>query len=201
MSKKLLSIYLNDHLAGATAGTELARRVAGANEGTPLGDLLAELATEIAEDREALLKAMSKLGVGRDHIKVKGAWVGEKLGRLKLNGQITGYSPLSRLEELEGLHLGITGKLELWRMLKRTNETRRRRRPRRADQAGRVPAPPPGPAPRHGGRRGDLGLAAQPPFGVDRLCRGHSADRLTRADAHQGLVETGQVGEVLQLNT
>ncbi len=124
MSKKLLSIYLNDHLAGATAGTELARRVAGANEGTPLGDLLAELATEIAEDREALLKAMSKLGVGRDHIKVKGAWVGEKLGRLKLNGQITGYSPLSRLEELEGLHLGITGKLELWRMLKRTNETR-----------------------------------------------------------------------------
>lgn len=124
MSKKLLSIYLNDHLAGATAGTELAHRVAGSNEGTPLGDLLAELATEIAEDREALQKAMSKVGVRRDHLKAKGGWVAEKFGRLKLNGQITGYSPLSRLEELEGLHLGITGKLELWRMLKRTNETR-----------------------------------------------------------------------------
>lgn len=124
MSKKLLSIYLNDHLAGATAGTELARRVAGANEGTPLGALLADLASEIAEDREALQRAMSKLGVRRDHLKVKGGWAAEKLGRLKLNGQITGYSPLSRLEELEGLHLGITGKLELWRMLKRTNETR-----------------------------------------------------------------------------
>lgn len=124
MSKKLLSIYLNDHLAGATAGTELARRVAGANEGTPLGDLLEQLATEIAEDREALQRAMSKLGVRRDHLKIAGGWVAEKVGRLKLNGQITGYSPLSRLVELEGLHLGITGKLELWRMLKRTNETR-----------------------------------------------------------------------------
>ena len=35
MSKKLLSIYLNDHLAGATGGLELARRARGANEGTP----------------------------------------------------------------------------------------------------------------------------------------------------------------------
>ena len=38
-------------------------------------------------------------------------------GRLKPNGQLTGYSPLSRLVELEGLSLGITGKLGLWRAL------------------------------------------------------------------------------------
>jgi hypothetical protein len=43
----------------------------------------------------------------------------EKLGRLKLNGRLTGYSPLSRLLELETLHLGITGKRELWRALER----------------------------------------------------------------------------------
>jgi hypothetical protein len=42
----------------------------------------------------------------------------EKAGRLKLNGQITGYSDLSRLLELEGLTLGIQGKLSLWENLK-----------------------------------------------------------------------------------
>ena len=35
-------------------------------------------------------------------------------GRLKLNGHITGYSPLSRVVELEGLMTGITGKIGLW---------------------------------------------------------------------------------------
>lgn len=118
--QKLLSIYLNDHLAGATAGVELARRAAASNRGTPLGDFLAGLAAEIGEDREALCELMSHLGVRRDRVKVAGGWVGEKLGRLKLNGQLTGYSPLSRLIELEGLHIGITGKLELWRMLRGT---------------------------------------------------------------------------------
>ena len=42
------------------------------------------------------------------------AWTAEKAGRLKLNGQLLGYSPLSRLVELEGLSLGVTGKLCLW---------------------------------------------------------------------------------------
>jgi hypothetical protein len=44
--------------------------------------------------------------------------VAEKVGRLKPNGQVTGYSPLSRLLELEGLMLGVTGKLGLWNALK-----------------------------------------------------------------------------------
>jgi hypothetical protein len=126
MSAKLLAIYLNDHLAGATVGVELARRAAGANEGTPLGDTLEQLAAEIAEDRDALQRVMSQLGVGEDRVKVAAAWAAEKFGRLKLNGQLTGYSPLSRLVELEGLHVGISGKLELWRMLKTTSEARLR---------------------------------------------------------------------------
>jgi hypothetical protein len=43
-----------------------------------------------------------------------GGWALEKVGRLKLNGQLTGYSPLSRVVELEGLMTGITGKIGLW---------------------------------------------------------------------------------------
>jgi hypothetical protein len=117
---KHLSIYLNDHLAGATIGVELARRTRGRNRGTALGSYLERLASEIESDRETLVRLMAELGIRRDRLKTCGAWTAEKLGRLKLNGQLTGYSPLSPLLELESLYLGITGKRELWRGLQRT---------------------------------------------------------------------------------
>jgi hypothetical protein len=60
---------------------------------------------------------MDTLEVKRDHPKVMAGWVAEKIGRLKPNGQILGYSPLSRLVELEMLALGITGKFSLWEAL------------------------------------------------------------------------------------
>jgi hypothetical protein len=118
VDRKLLGIYLNDHLAGSTSGVELARRAAGANRGTPLGDDLARLAKEVDEDRESLKTIMESLELGQDRVKVAAGWSAEKLGRLKLNGRLTGYSPLSRVVELEGLALGITGKLALWRALR-----------------------------------------------------------------------------------
>jgi hypothetical protein len=118
VDRKLLGIYLNDHLAGSTSGAELARRAAGANSGTPLGDDLARLAAEIGEDRESLKAIMASLELGEDRVKVAAGWSAEKLGRLKLNGRLTGYSPLSRVVELEGLALGITGKLALWLALR-----------------------------------------------------------------------------------
>ena len=116
-ASKYLSTYLNDHLAGATAGTELARRAASENEGTPLGEFLSELAEEIAEDRATLLELMETLDVGVDRKKVVAGWAAEKAGRLKPNAQLHGYSPLSPLIELEGLSLGIEGKRLLWRSL------------------------------------------------------------------------------------
>ena len=115
-----LSTYLNDHLAGATAGLNLARRTASSNEGTPYGRVLAEVAEEIADDREALEEVMARLSVSRDRVKVAGAWAVEKLGRFKLNGSLLSYSPLSRLEEIEGLALGVEGKLSMWQSLKLT---------------------------------------------------------------------------------
>jgi hypothetical protein len=41
----------------------------------------------------------------------------EKLGRLKPNGELLKFSPLSRLVEIEGLITGVSGKLSLWRVL------------------------------------------------------------------------------------
>lgn len=119
----LLAIYLNDHLAAATAGRELARRAAGSNRNSGCGPFLQRLAEEIEEDRQALVSIMRGLGVEVDHLKVVGGWWAEKLGRFKLNGRLLGYSPLSKVVELEVLALGITGKLALWRALESLTST------------------------------------------------------------------------------
>ncbi|MFN2526436.1 MAG: hypothetical protein ABR505_09295 [Actinomycetota bacterium] len=114
---RYLAIYLNDHLAGAIAGHELAKRAAGNNQGTPVGAFLSRLADEIDEDRSALEDLMGDLGIKKDLVKDAAAWMAEKVGRLKLNGKLVGYSDLSRLIELEGLSLGVEGKVALWRNL------------------------------------------------------------------------------------
>ena len=112
-----LDVYLNDHLAGAMVGAELSRRAAENNRGTSLGDFLEELHREIVEDRQTLQRVMTELGVEQSALKPAAGWVLEKAGRLKLNGQIRGYSPLSRLVELEGLETGVSGKRALWQAL------------------------------------------------------------------------------------
>jgi hypothetical protein len=114
---KYLATYLNDHLLGATAGGELVRRAARENEGSELGAFLAQLAGELEADRDSLKAIMEELGVKVDRAKVAAGWTAEKVGRLKPNAQLRGYSPLSPLVELEGLSIGIQGKLAMWRAL------------------------------------------------------------------------------------
>jgi hypothetical protein len=125
---RFLAIYLNDHLAGATVGVELARRAANENEGSEVGIFLRDLLAELEEDRATLQRLMEVLAVRRSKPKTAVAWTAEKLGRLKLNGQIRGYSPLSRLLELEGLATGIEGKRALWLALAQLGDGDRRLR-------------------------------------------------------------------------
>lgn len=114
----LLAIYLNDHRAGSVAGLELAKRTLGNNKGTEYEAFLEQLVADIQADQAALDGIIERSGIPRSPVKPGLAWASEKVGRLKLNGAITGYSPLSRLIELEGLKLGIEGKLCLWRSLR-----------------------------------------------------------------------------------
>lgn len=80
---------------------------------------MAQICAELEAERADLQALMQRLGIRRSPVKPAGAWLAEKLGRLKLNGQLRGYSPLSRMVELEGLCIGITGKLQMWRALGR----------------------------------------------------------------------------------
>ena len=114
---RLLEIYLADHLAASAAGLALARRSAESNAGTELGEALRRLAGEIDEDRRTLRAIVAELGFQESKAKDALARLGEKVGRLKLNGQVLGYSPLSRVLELETLSVGVAGKLALWESL------------------------------------------------------------------------------------
>jgi hypothetical protein len=117
LDQKFLSIYLNDHLAGSVTGIELARRTLSSNRHSRYADFLEWLVRQIQDDRRSLITLMERLGIRRDPVKQAGAWSLEKIGRLKLNGRLLGYSPLSRLLEIEGLWMGVNGKLSMWRSL------------------------------------------------------------------------------------
>jgi hypothetical protein len=119
----LLGVYLNDHLAGATVGLELVRRMAGSAEpGSESATILKRLVSEIATDRSALIRFMTTLGIKVRGYKIFAAWAGEKAGRLKFNGHLLARSPLSNLEETEVLRLGVEGKAAGWRTLRAVAE-------------------------------------------------------------------------------
>ena len=119
-----LATYLNDHLAGATTGRELAKRALSNNRGTQFEATLEWLVKQLVEDRQALLGIMKAVDAPEDHIKKLAAFALERAGRLKPNNSIFSYSPLSRLVEFEGLVLGITGKLGGWRALQQLEDPR-----------------------------------------------------------------------------
>jgi hypothetical protein len=112
-----LSIYLNDHLAGATAGVKLARRAAGG-----------AIAEEIEEDRATLIRIMDRLGVRQDPVKVALGWAAVQAARLRFAAELLGRASLSRLEAVEALSLGVEGKLVLWQALRHTHGADRRLR-------------------------------------------------------------------------
>lgn len=118
MAAHHLATYLNDHSAAAMGGAELVRRAASAQRGTRNGPELQRLADEVAEDRQSLLVMMRRLDVPIRQYKVAGGWALEKVGRLKLNGSVLSRSPLSSVVELEGLLMGVHGKLALWQTLR-----------------------------------------------------------------------------------
>src|SRR5207248_7805568 len=114
---RLLQIYLNDHLAGATAGMELAKRARSENAGSPFAAPLRKLTEAIVKDQGSLRALMQRLGVPVNPAKMAAAWAVEKIGRLKLNGSLLAYSPLSRVVEIESLLAGVEGKAAMWRAL------------------------------------------------------------------------------------
>lgn len=110
-----LATYLHDHLAGASMAIELLEYMRKEHAGESLGEFAARLLIEIEADREVLLKLADRAGAGSSAIKDLGAWLSEKVSRVKLGGQ--NENSFRTFEALEFLQLGIHGKWALWRAL------------------------------------------------------------------------------------
>lgn len=116
-TNELLAAYLNDHLAGSTAGRDLAAKLADDNKGTPLGAVMVGLLADIEADRTTLEQLVDGLGIERQSLKQAAGWTAEKLSRLRFSRSVTGSAALSQLLEMEMLSMGVHGKRALWRSL------------------------------------------------------------------------------------
>ena len=117
MGGRAIDVYLNDHLAGAMLGSDLAEQIRARHEGDPLGAVMTPLAREIEEDRERLVDLMHRMDVARNRIKQATGWLAEKMSRVKFSGIGSGEPDQSAFMALESLTLGVEGKASLWRAL------------------------------------------------------------------------------------
>jgi hypothetical protein len=113
-----LAIYLRDQLALGLVWRELAKRSARSNRGTPAGAALSTVADGISQDVDTFKGIMLRLNVRPNPVKLGLAVAAERVGRLKLNGRVLGYGPLSQFFELDVLTMGIQGKKQLWANLR-----------------------------------------------------------------------------------
>ena len=116
-SVRSLTIYLNDHRAGAAAGTALARRLWRKNRFGPWASQLKDIHKSIEADMASLDAIRVSVGATGGELGRVGALMFERASRLKPNGRLVGYSPLSRVLELEILMSGVQSKLRLWSAL------------------------------------------------------------------------------------
>ena len=114
MADRAIDTYLNDHLAGAMFGSDLAEQLQARSEGTPLGELMKTLAPQIEEDRQTLINLMEELETPKNPVKQATTWLAEKASRAKFGGLTATETGLGTFMALETLSLGVEGKLCLW---------------------------------------------------------------------------------------
>lgn len=115
--RHLLRIYLDDHLAGASAGATRMQHAAERLTSTPVGADLQAVADEVAAEKDELRGLLDDLDLPTSPVKEALAAVGERLGALKPNGALRGRSPMTALLEVELLRSAVTGKKGLWQTL------------------------------------------------------------------------------------
>jgi hypothetical protein len=117
MDDDLAEIYLSDHAAGARAMIGRLRRMAGSYDGE-LAAVTSELADALEREREWILQVMATHGLSVSRWKAAATAVGERVGRLKLNGRVFRTSPLTPLLELELVASALRGKRSGWRTMR-----------------------------------------------------------------------------------
>ena len=169
-SGRMLAIYLRHHVAASRGGVDLFHRSARTQLSNEARQELRDLAAEVTQDREQLLRILRRLDISRPKFAEVLVGVAEGLRQLKPNGTLLRRSPLSDVMELEALSTAVTAKRLGWVTLRFVGERDGPLDPgrdRRPDRQGRRPAgtsggvyvvrrcSAPSPEPAQGTERGD----------------------------------------------
>jgi len=110
-----LDVYLNDHLAGGTAGVNLAEMAAQEHRSDEHGAFFGEIASEIRKDHDTLERMMVAMNTEQSATKVAAAEIGSKMMAPKFKGT---EDELNAFVTLETLSIGVEGKHCLWKAVK-----------------------------------------------------------------------------------
>jgi len=116
MAYQGLEVYLTDHLAGGTAGVNLAEMAAEEHRADEHGAFFGEITSEIKADHETLERLIAELGVQRSATKTAAAEIGSKMMAPKFVGGDD--DQLNAFITLETLSMGVEGKVCMWKALK-----------------------------------------------------------------------------------
>jgi hypothetical protein len=119
-----LASYLNDHLAGSVGALELLDRLIDTYEGKPLGSFFRELRSDIERDQEKLRELIQRVGADESAVRKAGAWLVEKISRVKMPVSESSDDEMGLFLALEALALGIQGKKSLWLALQAASQAR-----------------------------------------------------------------------------
>ncbi|QGQ19478.1 hypothetical protein GC089_09870 [Cellulomonas sp. JZ18] len=114
IDRTLLTTYLEDHVAGASAVISRLTRLSRVEDIGDMREPLARLAAELREERATHVATARDLGLPLSRWKAMAAALGERVARLKPNGRVVGRSPLSLVLELEIVRSGLEGKRMGW---------------------------------------------------------------------------------------
>jgi hypothetical protein len=114
MNRENLAAYLNDHLAGSVAALELLDYLVKTSSGGAHEAFFRSLRDDVTADQEVLRGLLEKFSAPESVTRKAGAWLMEKAARVKLRMDGSAGSAMERMEALEALLLGITGKRALW---------------------------------------------------------------------------------------
>jgi hypothetical protein len=113
VSMSTLSVYLNDHIAGATAALDLLNYLECEYKGTELGSFARKLKTRLVADKLVVERILASTNGSTSSIKRMSGWLGSRLSRLKFGRR----KALGSFEALEMLRIGVLGKIGLWEVL------------------------------------------------------------------------------------
>jgi hypothetical protein len=123
VTNRSLATYLNNHVAGSVIALELLEQLKAEGDDAEEGATLGRLHAEISAERQTLEALMAELDITTSLPQQASAWLTEKMSEVKLRLDDPSGRALRRLESLEALSLGITGKTALWHSLAVAAET------------------------------------------------------------------------------